>query len=76
MKILLLGAGGFILAQSEVTVIDPSAHMNRTILRAIEMVQLTQLCEAIAARVTVLIGRVSGSANAVLITFRASRQAG
>ena len=29
--------------------------MNRTILRAMEMVRLTQLCEAIAARVTVLI---------------------
>ena len=43
------------LAQSEVTVIDPSAHMNRTILRAMEMVRLTHLCEAIAARVTVLI---------------------
>ena len=43
------------LAQSEVTLIDPSAHMNRTILRAMEMVRLTQLCEAIAARVTVLI---------------------
>jgi hypothetical protein len=43
------------LAQSEVTVIDPSAHMNRTILRAMEMVRLAQLCEAIAARVTVLI---------------------
>ena len=43
------------LAQSEVTVIDPSAHMNRTILRAMEMVRLTQLCEAIAARATVLI---------------------
>ena len=35
--------------------IDPSAHMNRTILRAMEMVRLTQLCEAIAARITVLI---------------------
>jgi hypothetical protein len=43
------------LAQTEVTVIDPSAHMNRTILRAMEMVRLTQLCEAIAARVTVLV---------------------
>ena len=43
------------LAQSEVTVIDPSAHMNRTILRAMEMVRLTQLCKAIAARITVLI---------------------
>ena len=29
--------------------------MNRTILRAMEMVRLTHLCEAIAARVTVLI---------------------
>ena len=29
------------LAQTEVTVIDPSAHMNRTILRAMEMVRLT-----------------------------------
>jgi hypothetical protein len=38
-----------------VTVIDPSAHMNRTILRAMEMIRLTQLCEAVAARVTVLI---------------------
>ena len=43
------------LAQTEVTIIDPSAHMNRTILRAMEMVRLTQLCEAIAARVTVLV---------------------
>jgi hypothetical protein len=43
------------LARSEVTVIDPSAHMNRTILRAMEMVRLTELCGAIAARVTVLI---------------------
>ena len=43
------------LAQTEVTVIDPSAHMNRTILRAMEMVRLTQLCAAIGARVTVLI---------------------
>jgi hypothetical protein len=43
------------LAQTEVTVIDPSAHMNRTILRAVEMIRLTALCEAVAARVTVLI---------------------
>lgn len=43
------------LAQSEVTVIDPSAHMNRTILRAMEMVRLTELCDAISARVTALI---------------------
>ncbi len=43
------------LAQTDVTVIDPSAHMNRTILRAMEMVRLTQLCEAITARVTVLV---------------------
>jgi hypothetical protein len=33
------------LAQSEVTVIDPRAHMNRTILRAMEMVRLTQLAK-------------------------------
>ena len=43
------------LAHSEVTVIDPSAQMNRAILRAMEMVRLTELCGAIAARVTVLI---------------------
>jgi hypothetical protein len=43
------------VAQSDVIVIDPSAHMNRTILRAMEMVRLAQLCEAIAARATVLI---------------------
>ena len=43
------------LAHSDATVIDPSAHMNRTILRAMEMVRLTQLCEAIVARVSVLV---------------------
>lgn len=43
------------IAQTEVTVIDPSAHMNRTILRAMEMVRLTELCAAISARVTALI---------------------
>ena len=43
------------LAHSDVTVIDPSAHMNRTILRAMEMVRLTELCGAIAGRVSVLI---------------------
>jgi hypothetical protein len=35
------------LAHSEVTVIDPSAHMNRTILRAMEMVRLAHLCGAL-----------------------------
>lgn len=43
------------LNQTEVSVIDPSAHMNRTILRAMQMVRLTELCAAISARVTVLI---------------------
>ena len=43
------------LGQSEVTAIDPSAHMNRTILRAMDMVRLIELCGGIAARVTVLI---------------------
>jgi len=43
------------LTQSEVTVIDPSAHMNKTILRAMQMVRLTELCAAISARMTVLV---------------------
>ena len=42
------------ITEAEVTVIDPSAHMNRTILRAMRMVRLTELCADIAARVTVL----------------------
>ncbi len=43
------------ITQSEVTVVDPSAHMNRTILRAIDMVQLPKMCAEASARVTVLI---------------------
>lgn len=43
------------LAQTEVTIIDPSAHMNLTILKAMRMVRLTELCAAIAGRVTVLV---------------------
>ncbi len=43
------------ITQAEVTVIDPSAHMNKTILRAVQMVRLPDLCEEISARVTVLI---------------------
>lgn len=43
------------LAQTEVTIIDPSAHMNLTILKAMRMVRLTELCTAIDGRVTVLV---------------------
>ena len=43
------------ITEAEVTVIDPSAHMNRTILRAIQMVRLRELCADVAARVTVLV---------------------
>jgi hypothetical protein len=43
------------ITEAEVTVIDPSAHMNRTILRAIQMVRLPELCAVVAARVTVLV---------------------
>ena len=43
------------ITEEEVTVIDPSAHMNRTILRAIQMVRLPELCADVAARVTVLL---------------------
>jgi len=43
------------LAHSDVTVVDPSAHLNRTILRAMKMVRLMELCGAVAARVSVLI---------------------
>ena len=43
------------ITEAEVTVIDPSAHMNRTILQAIRMVRLPELCADVAARVTVLI---------------------
>ena len=44
-----------VLPSAEVSVIDPSAHMNRTILRAIQMVRLPELCADVAARVTVLV---------------------
>jgi hypothetical protein len=43
------------VAQAEVTVIDPAAHMNQTILRAIEQVQFTEVAAAAQARATVLI---------------------
>lgn len=43
------------ITQADVTVIDPSAHMNKTILRAIHMVRLPELGAAISARVTVLV---------------------
>lgn len=43
------------LTEAEVTLIDPSAHMNKTILRAIHMVRLPELCAEVSARVTVLI---------------------
>ena len=43
------------ITEAEVTPIDPSAHMNRTILRAIRMVRLPELCADVAARVTVLV---------------------
>ncbi len=43
------------MTKAEVTLVDPSAHMNKTILRAIQMVRLPELCANIFARVTVLI---------------------
>jgi hypothetical protein len=43
------------VAQAEVTIIDPAAHMNQTILRAIEQVQFTKFAEAGYARLTVLV---------------------
>jgi hypothetical protein len=43
------------ITQAEVTVIDPSAHMNRTILKAFRMVRFSELAASIQARVTVLI---------------------
>jgi hypothetical protein len=43
------------VTQAEVTLIDPAAHMNQTILRAFEMVQFTQLATRAQARATVLI---------------------
>jgi len=43
------------MTKAEVALVDPSAHMNKTILRAIQMVRLPELCANIAARVTVLV---------------------
>ena len=43
------------MTKAEVTLVDPSAHMNKTILRAIQMVRLPELCADISARVTVLV---------------------
>ena len=43
------------IKQAEVTVVDPSAHMNRTILRAMQMVRLPEMCAEVSARVTVFI---------------------
>ncbi len=43
------------ITQAEVTVVDPSAHMNRTILRAMHMVRLPEMCAEVSARVTALI---------------------
>ena len=43
------------ITQAEVTVIDPSAHMNRTILKAFQMVKFSELAASAQARVTVMI---------------------
>jgi hypothetical protein len=43
------------ITQAEVTVIDPSAHMNRTILKAFQMVKFAELAANAQARVTVMI---------------------
>ena len=43
------------VTQAEVTVIDPSAHMNRTILKAFGMVRFSELAASVQARVTVLV---------------------
>jgi hypothetical protein len=43
------------VTQTEVTLIDPAAHMNQTILRAFETVQFTQLAAKAQTRATVLI---------------------
>jgi len=41
--------------EAEVTVIDPSAHMNQTILKAFQMVRFAELAAGAQARVTVLV---------------------
>ncbi|MGA3171759.1 MAG: ATPase [Chthoniobacteraceae bacterium] len=43
------------IPDAEVTVIDPSAHMNQTILKAFQMVQFAELAAGAQARVTVLV---------------------
>ena len=43
------------ISNADVTVIDPSAHMNQTILRAFEMVRFAELAASVQARVTVLV---------------------
>ena len=43
------------ITQAEVTVIDPSAHMNQTILKAFQMVRFAELAAGAQARVAVLI---------------------
>lgn len=43
------------ITEADVTAIDPSAHMNQTILNAMRMVRLPELCADVAARVTALI---------------------
>jgi hypothetical protein len=43
------------IPDADVTVIDPSAHMNQTILRAFEMVRFAELAASVQARVTVLV---------------------
>jgi hypothetical protein len=43
------------ITQAQVTVIDPSAHMNQTILKAFQMVKFSELAASVQARVTALI---------------------
>jgi hypothetical protein len=43
------------ITQAEVTVIDPSAHMNQTILKAFQMVRFSELAAGVQARVTAVI---------------------
>ena len=43
------------VSAADVTVIDPSAHMNQTILRAFELVRFAELAASVQARVTVLV---------------------
>ena len=40
---------------TDVTIIDPSAHMNRTILKALQMVRFSEIAASVQARVTVLV---------------------